>query len=280
MASAQTAASATNVATLKATRLWLSAGLEPADRDALVRECGDVRAVRAGTPLLREGAKTDVLHVLLDGWAARYTVMADGSRFISALALPGDVCDLDALRFDQLNYGVTMLSAGTVIVLPRKRVDELLTSHPAIARALWSLALAENTILTTWTASIARRSAQGRLAHLLCELLLRLQVVGKATGNSYDFPMTQEHLADALGLTPVHINRTLQSLRSTGAITLQNRRVTICNWEALRGLCNFNPRYLHLETVHTEFARTLSSTRSLGSESLPPPSRPKLVLKI
>jgi CRP-like cAMP-binding protein len=136
----------------------------------------------AGTNLVRPGSRSEALHILLDGWAARYTLMTDGRRSISALSVPGDICDLDALRFDRLDYGVTMLSAGLVVALPRKRLKTLLASNPAIAEALWACALAENTILTAWAASVGRRSAQERLAHLLCELLMRLTAVGKADG--------------------------------------------------------------------------------------------------
>jgi len=251
---------AMNQSKLKATRLWLSADLDAADRDALARACTSVRMVSAGTDLLHQGVPNDALHVLLDGWAARCTIMEDGSRFISALAIAGDICDLDALRFDQLDYGVTMLSAGTVMVLPRQRADALFASNPAVADAFWSLALAENSILTTWAASTGRRSAQNRLAHLLCELLVRLSVVGRADGHSYDLPLTQEHIADALGLTPVHINRTLQSLRSMDLVTVQHRRVAVHDWAALCALCGFRPEYLHLETIDAELVREIPAT--------------------
>ena len=243
-----------NLAGLKDTRPWLSANLGAADRDALTQACDDIRTVSAGTDLLRQDVPTNAMHILLDGWAARYKIMEEGSRFIPALAVPGDICDIDALRFDRLDYGVTMLTAGIVAVLPRQRADALFTTTPAVANAFWSLALAENSVMTEWAASIGRRSASQRVAHLLCELLVRLTVVGKADGHSYDLPLNQEHIADALGLTSVHINRTLQSLRSMELVTVQHRRVTIHNWTALSALCGFRSGYLHLETVDNEFA--------------------------
>lgn len=260
-------------AALQATRPWLSADLDATDRDALTRACSDTRKVSAGTDLLRQNKRTNGLHILLDGWAARYKIMEEGSRFIPALAVPGDICDIDALRFDQLDYGVTMLSAGAVAVLPRERADALFASHPAIADAFWSLALAENSILTEWAASMGRRSALQRVAHLLCELLLRLTVVGKADGHSYDLPLTQEHIADTLGLTSVHINRTLRSLRSMELATVQSRRVTIHDWVALTALCGFRPDYLHLETVAKEFAPEVPTTEARGRAKLAGPSR-------
>jgi CRP-like cAMP-binding protein len=267
---------ARNLSELKATRLWLSAGLDAADRDALAAACGSVWTVSSGTDLLRQGTSNGALHIVLDGWAARYTIMEDGSRFISALALPGDICDLDALRFDQLDYGVMMLSAGTVMTLPRQRLDALFASNPAIADAFWSLALAENSVLTAWATSIGRRTAQSRLAHLLCELLVRLSVVGKADGHGYDLPLTQEHIADVLGLTNVHVNRTLQSLRSMDLVTVQHRRVTIHDWAALCRLCGYRSAYLHLETVDPLLARELPETSAQSRGGLARPVRPTL----
>jgi CRP-like cAMP-binding protein len=250
---------ATRLPTPEATRLWLSAALDTIDRDALLGVCSDVRMASAGTNLVRQGSPSEALHILLDGWAARYTLMTDGRRSISALSVPGDICDLDALGFVQLDYSVTMLSAGLVVMLPRERLDTLMASNPTIAKALWSCALTENTILTAWAASIGRRSAQERLAHLLCELLMRLAAVGKADGYSYDLPLTQEHLADALGLTSVHVNRSLQALRSMSLVTVQHRRVAIHDWTTLCKLCGFDGGYLHLETIDAMFTRDLPS---------------------
>jgi CRP-like cAMP-binding protein len=276
MNAANRCAGARDLSTLKVTRPWLSANLDAADRDALARACGDIRTVKAGTDLLRQGTPTNSVHILLDGWAARYKILEDGSRFIPALAVPGDICDLDALRFDELDYGVTMLSAGTVAALPRQRAEALFATNPATADAFWSLALAENSVLTEWAASIGRRSASQRVAHLLCELLVRLTVVGKADGHSYEFPLTQEQIADALGLTTVHTNRTLQSLRSMDLVTVQHRRVTIHNWLALSASCGFRPAYLHLETIDDGFATGLPESGARRRRQSAPRAQPPL----
>jgi CRP-like cAMP-binding protein len=259
---------AASLPTPEAARIFLSAGLDPTDREALLGVCGDVRTVGAGTDLMLQGSRSEALHILLDGWAARYTFMTDGSRSIPALSVPGDICDLDALRFDRLDYGVTMLSAGSVVALPRNRLKTLLATNPAIAEAFWACTLAENTILTAWATSVGRRSAQERLAHLLCELLMRLTAVGQADGYGYDLPLTQEHLADALGLTSVHVNRTLQALRSKDLVTVQHRHVTIHDWDALCKLCGFDGNYLHLETIDATFTRNLPSVTSAGGQGL------------
>jgi CRP-like cAMP-binding protein len=259
---------------LQHTRLWISAGLEAADHDALFSACDDIRAVNAGTDLLRQRTTTNDLYILLEGWAARYRLMEDGSRHIRALALPGDICNVDALRFDALDYGVMMLTSGTVAVLPRHRADVLLAARPAIGYAFWSLALAENSILAEWSASIGRRSAQQRVAHFLCELLVRLTAIGEADGFAFDLPLTQEQIGDSLGLTGVHVNRTVNSLRLMGLVTVHHRRVTIHGWSELSALCGFRPAYLRLETIDEQFARTIPLTGAYGKTRLERAARP------
>ena len=250
--------------TLTATRLWISAGLDAVSRDAFEQACIDIRTVRRGNDLVRPDTHSDALHILINGWAARYKILEQGARFISALAVPGDICNLDALRFDRCDQGVTMITAGTVAVLPRQRANALFTSHPPIAAALCSLGLVESSILMERAASIGRRAATHRVAHLLCELLLRLTAVGKAEGLSYDLPLTQELIADALGLTAVHVNRTIRSLRSRDLVTVQNWRVTIHDWAGLSTLSSFDPGYLHLQTIDEKYAHELPTVSERG----------------
>jgi len=245
---------------LTMTRLWMAEGLDQADQEALAEACDNIRSVSAGTDLQREGTPACSLHILLDGWAARYKIMKDGSRFIPAVSVPGDLCDPDALQFAKLNYSVRMLSAVTVIILPRQQARALLASHPAIANVFWTLAFSEHSIQTEWSASIGRRSALHRTAHLLCELLMRLTAIGKADGHSYDLPVTQEQLADALGLTKVHVNRMVRSLSAMEFVTVQHRRVQIHDWLGLSAMCGFQPNYLRLETIAKEFALKLPIT--------------------
>jgi len=249
-----------HLSNLTMTRLSMAEGLDQADQEALAEACGDIRSVRAGTDLQREGTPARGLHILLDGWAARYRIMKNGRRFIPAVSVPGDICDPDALQYAKLNYGVRMLSAGTVIILPRQQARALLASNPAIANGFWTLAFAEHSIQTEWSASIGRRSALHRTAHLLCELLMRLTAIGKANGHSYDLPVTQEQLADALGLTSVHINRMVRSLSAMELVTVKHRRVQTHDWLGLSAMCGFQPNYLRLETIAEEFALKLPIT--------------------
>jgi CRP-like cAMP-binding protein len=232
---------------LTSTRLWLSSEMTEGEREVLVGAFSEVRRLEAGHTIMREGERSDSLHLLLDGWAYRYKLTRDGARQVPALLTPGDFCDLDALLFDRLDYGITTLTPCSVAVLPRDDARRIVARHPGIAAALWWLMAVENSILSEWTLCLGRRSALQHLAHLLCELLVRLSAAGRVEQNGYVLPLTQEQLADVLGLTAVHVNRTLQTLRNDGLISLQQGRLTILNWPALKALSDFRPGYLHPE---------------------------------
>lgn len=237
---------------LAASRLLLSSQLEAADRDALTRACDDVRMVPAGTDMVPPRSPVDALHVLLEGWAARYKVIEYGGRYLPALLVPGDICDIDAIAFGRLEYGITALTECAVVSLPRSRAVALSQSHPNIGAAVRWLAFAENSILTEWATAMGRRSVHGRLAHLLCELLVRLKAVGRAEGNSFELPLTEEHLADALGSTVIQINRTLRLLCSNGLVAREGQRLAILNWSALCTFGGFRPDYLYFEDIHEQ----------------------------
>jgi CRP-like cAMP-binding protein len=162
-----------------------------------------------------------------------------------AYLLPGDFCDLYVFILKAMDHGIATLSRCKVVAIPRHRTLEL-TERPAIARAFWWAALVDEATLREWLVNIGRRSAEHRVAHLLCELLLRLRVVGLANGDRFELPLTQGALADTMGLSEVHMNRVLQSLRSAGLITLGNRTLVILDVERLMALSDFNPNYLHL----------------------------------
>ena len=232
---------------LASTRLWLSSELTPQERQVFEDALSDVRRLDPSHTVVREGERADSLHLLLDGWACRYKLTKDGARQIPALLTPGDFCDLDALLFDRLDYGVTSLTPCTVAVLPRDEARRISAQHPGIAAAMWWLMAVENSILSEWTLCLGRRSALQHLAHLLCELLVRLAAAGRVEDNSYLLPLTQEQLADVLGLTAVHVNRTLQTLRNDGLISLEQGRLTILDWPAIKTLSDFRSGYLHPE---------------------------------
>lgn len=230
---------------LSGTRLWSSGFLSPEERHLLAEPAQAKKTVRANLDLVREGEDGDNLYVITEGWACRYATTKEGERSFSAVLLPGDVANLDSLLFDRLDYSVRTLTPAVIVTLPRRRVLALAEQHPGIARTLTWLGLIENAILSKWALSLGRRSAAERLAHLICELSLRLGVENGDT-SCFTCPITQEHIADALGLTSVHVNRMMHHLRSEGLIVRESRTITIPQVRRLRRFAGFDPRYLHL----------------------------------
>jgi CRP-like cAMP-binding protein len=236
------------VTPLSATRLWRSRFLSLEEQHALEDAVSPAKTVRPNIDLVREGERADVLFVVTSGWACRYMTTREGGRQLPALLVPGDVGNLDSLMFDRLDYGVRTITQTTIVGLPRDRAFALASQHPGIARTFTWLGLLENVILSKWVLSLGRRSAVERLAHLLCELSVRL---GAENGeeSSFAFPVTQEQVADALGLTSVHVNRTMQHLRAHGLIATANRTMTIPDVAKLRQVGGFDPQYLRIARI-------------------------------
>lgn len=235
---------------LAATRLWDSRFLSHGERDALAEAVSPAKSVPANTDLIREGERSDTLFFVLEGWAARYTTTRDGARLFPALSIPGDIANLDALMFDLPDYGVRSLSQVTIVGLPVDRTRALVARYTGIAQALFRLALVENATLGKWAQSLGRRSARERLAHLLCELSVRLQAE-EGNESSFQFPITQEQVADALGLTAVHVNRTFHQLKDEGLVQFANRTIIFPDVARLRKVGGFEPSYLHGQSAQT-----------------------------
>ncbi len=227
------------------TRLWASGLLSREERFALEVSLSPVKAIGPHIDLVREGERADRLFLVIDGWACRYMTTREGGRQFPALLVPGDVGNLDSLMFDRLDYGVRTITHAKIVSLHRDRALALMEQHPGIARMFTRLGLVENAILSKWALSLGRRSAFQRLAHFLCEISVRLGADSDAE-ISFAFPLTQEQIADALGLTPVHVNRTMQQLRTAGLIATAYRAMTIPSMAKLRQVGGFDPRYLHI----------------------------------
>ena len=207
--------------------------------------------------LICEADKADNLLIVTKGWAYRYTCARDGGRQLTALLVPGDVVNLDALLFDRASYSARALTDVTVVALPRKRALALVDDYPGIARTYTGLAVIENAIASKWMLSLGRRSARARLAHLLCELAIRL---GSGDGDdiTVPFPLRQEQIGDVLGLTTVHVNRTVRQLRTEGLIEISDRVLTISDVAALRYIAGFDPAYLHMRQHVDAAARPMA----------------------
>ena len=216
------------------------------DHAVLTEICSRPRSIAAGQDLIRIGDPPSDVHLVLSGLAYRYKILPDGHRPILAVMVPGDFCDLHVTILGQMDHSIATFTSCAVVDIPAATIRDLTENHPRLARALWWSTLVDEAILREWLVGMGRREAAERLAHLLCELLLRLQVAGIADEDGYDLPLTQIELADITGMTPVHVNRTLRELRSAELIVLKHRRLTIPDVARLKAFCSFDPIYLHL----------------------------------
>ena len=200
-----------------------------------------------GRDLIRQGDRPDVVHLLLSGWAFRYKVLNDGKRQIVGYLLPGDICDLHVTLLDEMDHSIGLLTDAEVVTIPSREMHEVMERHRAIERALWCATLVDEAILREWLTNVGQRDAFTRIGHHLCELWHRMMSVGLVNEHDqFDLPLTQEVLGDTLGLTSVHINRTVKRLREDGLIALKQKRLTVLDPKRLMKLTGFEPDYLHL----------------------------------
>lgn len=221
----------------------ISAEEEAAIRGAMV----EVREADADTTVVRNGVELHESLLLLDGWMARTTSMASGQQHISELQFCGDFVDLHGFTLKRLDHNIMAITACRYAVFPHQKLRAMLEKHPHLTRVYWLMTNIDAAIHREWTVSLGRRSAAGRMAHLFCEILARLKIVGQADNDSYDFPLTQQELGDCLGLTSVHVNRTLQSLRRQDLIKVGAGRVEVLDLPRLKALGEFEDDYLYLE---------------------------------
>lgn len=219
------------------------------ERATLIACSSDEVHFPAGADLVREGARPDTSMLVVDGFTTRYRDAADGSRQITAIHIPGDFVDLHSLLLREMDHSVGALSACRVVRFPHTKLRTLTETHPHLTRLLWLMTLIDASIHREWLAAAAQPAPE-QIAHLICELHARLEITGLITNNSFPLPLTQTELGEALGLSAVHVNRSLQQLRSEGLFTWQNQVVTILDWEALQRRAAFDSRYLHLVREH------------------------------
>jgi CRP-like cAMP-binding protein len=215
------------------------------DRQALLARADRVHSFGPREDLARPGEEPPFLHVVLEGWACRYKLLADGRRQIISIFVPGDMCDPMIFLIYKMSHSLGTLTPVTVARFTRDELETLTAERPNIARAFWYDMLVSAEIQREWTVSLGCRTATQRMAHLFCEMPARLKFVGLSNGTECELPLTQSDLADTLGLSTVHVNRTLQELRGTGFIELKGKRLTIHDERALQDLALFEPSYLH-----------------------------------
>jgi CRP-like cAMP-binding protein len=227
--------------------LELRSPLAAEDREAVLSLPYTLRTLEPSTYTIREADAPVHCAVLVSGFAYRQKLTGNGDRQIVALHIPGDALDFQNLFLDVSDHSIQMLTRGEVAVLNISDLQALARERAAIGHAILVKILVEASIFREWVLNVGRRDARMRVAHILCELGVRLDSEALSQDYAYDLPMTQEQLADAVGLTPVHVNRTLKSLETDGLIVRSKRSISFPDWQRLRSVGDFNERYLHLQ---------------------------------
>jgi CRP-like cAMP-binding protein len=208
---------------------------------------GAVKQAPAQQDMIREGDEPTCVRLLVEGWACRYKMLEDGRRQILSFFLPGDICDFNVFVLKHMDHSMLALTAVRYITLNPTDFEKLTLGNPRILQAFWWESLVNASIQREWTVNLGQRSALERMAHLLCELFVRLRLVGLTDGSRCDLPVTQIELADALGLTAVHVSRTIKELRGRQVIRLKDRQLEILDFDALCHIALFDMNYLHLD---------------------------------
>ena len=204
-----------------------------------------VRALRPRQDIVRDGDIASQCCVILEGWSCRYKIIGDGKRQIFSFHVAGDIPDLVSLHIPLMDHSLATVTAATVAFIPHEAVRDLTTRFPGMTAMLWRDTLVEAAIFREWLICMGRRSAFDHMAHLFCELYLKQEAVGLADGHRCPLPITQTDIADATGLSNVHVNRVLQEMRGKGMITLRSGSLLIHAWDELLRSAEFDGAYLH-----------------------------------
>lgn len=212
-------------------------------RDAV----SEVKEIPAHRTIVRAGVTVSNCTLLVEGLIARYKDLADGQRQILELHVPGDFLDLHSFLLKRLEHNVGSLTPVLIALVPHDALREITERQPHLARLLWFSTLLDAALHREHIVSVGRRTAAARIAHLLCELEVRLQLVGLSRDRRFPLALTQAEIADATGLTSVHVNRMLKRLRDEGMVTFRGGEVIIQDWDRLQRVAEFTPDYLYLE---------------------------------
>lgn len=222
--------------------------LSAEEKAALLAAASGVETYTAGADLVREGDRPDRSLLLVHGFTTRYRLLADGTRQITAIHLPGDFVDLHSFVLKTMDHAVGALSACRVVTFPHANLRQITVRYPHLTRMLWLMTLLDSAIHREWIVAMGRRSALEQMAHLLCEIFTRLSAVGLGDRTrELILPINQTELGDTLGLSTVHVNRTLQQLRAERLLVWHGQAVRILDWDRLSRVAQFDDGYLHLD---------------------------------
>ncbi|WP_114943511.1 Crp/Fnr family transcriptional regulator [Microvirga calopogonii] len=217
------------------------------ERQALQDLPMQVAVIRADQDIVREGDRPSRSCLILSGFACVYKMTAQGKRQIVSFTIAGDIPDLQSLHLKVLDNSVATLSPCRVGFITHEDLHDLCSRYPRITSAFWRETLIDAAIFREWVMNVGRREGVSRMAHVLCELIVRLKAVGLVDDHACDLPITQSEFADALGFTTVHVNRILQQMRADNLIDLKGDRLNVPDWSRLKEVGEFDPTYLHLD---------------------------------
>jgi CRP-like cAMP-binding protein len=223
------------------------ASLSAEERAAVLNLPVTVRQIRADHDIVRERDRPTQSCLVLDGWLCRYKILETGARQIFSFHIAGDMPDLQGLHLRTMDHNLGALVPSTVAFIQHESIKNLARDFPHVSDILWRDTLIDAAIFREWMVGMGRRDAPSRIAHVFCELFIKLQAVGLTKDQTCHFPITQSVLGDALGLSTVHVNRSLMELRGKGLITLEKHTLTIRKWDELQEQGGFDPLYLHLD---------------------------------
>lgn len=227
------------------TNLTQRSPLNPDDKDMILALPRLIKRFEAGTFPVRQGDITKTCCLVLSGFVCRARTTGTGSRQILSIHMKGDFVDLQNSFLIEADYNAHAITNATLAFIPKHEVTDLVEKSPGIRQAIWRNILADASISREWLLNIGQRDAYTRVAHMICEVALRQSAASICNGMICDWPMTQEQFGDATGLTAVHINRMLKSLRDDGLITVTKRTMNIMDWDSLKEVADFTEGYLH-----------------------------------
>jgi CRP-like cAMP-binding protein len=228
------------------TKLESIATLSDEERHAVESLPVKVRGLGPRHDIVRDGDKASQCCLILEGWACRYKILGEGKRQIFSFHMAGDIPDLQSLQISLMDHTLATLTRATVAFIPHEALRDLTYQYPRLGAVLWRDTLVDAAIFREWMVCMGRRSSYDHLAHLFCELYLKQEAVGLAGEHRCPLPMTQADLADASGISNVHVNRVLQEMRGNGLITLRGNTLVIQAWDELIRAAEFDDAYLHL----------------------------------
>lgn len=261
---------ATDALTLMVEKLRARSSLTGSEAQALLDLPIAQRRVAAHYEIVGLGEQSGHSCLVASGLIARYVQLADGRRQHVSLHIPGDMPDIASLMLPTVPVPLMALAPSLIVLIPHAALNQAISRFPAIGAALWRECVIDGNIMAQWLASVGRRDARGRIAHLLCEMAVRSHQIGRLRQGAFPFEATQEQISDAIGLTSVHVNRSLQALRADRLIQLSRSEAVILDWDRLAYVGDFDPTYLQLPSWNGQLVEQAWSLRFAEATDIRP----------